>query len=415
MEINYLFWANHRGLDDAKADYLDLRQGVNGCHEFNRCRISNSTWQSLGPLICRLLLYSKGLWPKDLTKVPKRCQEYVWLESVESHWRLRTITYNQSSSYIWIYVVHTTDSHHPKRAWDPSQKSFQKKNHLETHFWKRNTLFVHGVMGGPNDNHSACAADCIGANLAGSVLKDIAGSWSTAAANLNKAHSRIVGESWPVCSARHLPNRAPFEKLLLGYAFSTKLPICNSYASWHCTSPVRRPGFHLHPSCNATGQRRYLSMVQWKKKTPAAGPDTPKNWIKLVVCVHVSPFPMVGVFRFHIWFFRGDISHGKKQRPFVGRIVARILIMDMYTRYHLGSYDHLLCPLLVQCLCLQHTKILPPEKISGTAQDYAVNSFSGYLECFPMWMIQIVIVSMINLSKEPPQVSVSLITTYEYM
>ena len=114
------------------------------------CRISNSTWQSLDPLICRLLLYSKGLWPKDLTKLPKRCQEYVWLESVESHRRLRTITYHQSSSYIWIYVVyvHTTDSHHPKRAWDHSQKSFQKTNHLETHFWKRNTLFVHGVMGG---------------------------------------------------------------------------------------------------------------------------------------------------------------------------------------------------------------------------------------------------------------------------
>ena len=70
------------------------------------------------------------------------------------------------------------------------------------------------------------------------------------------------------------------------------------------------------------------------------------------------------------------MSHSKKQRPFVGRIVARILIMDMYTRYHLGSHDHLLCPLPVR-LCLQHTKILPPEKISGTAQEYAVNSFSG--------------------------------------
>ena len=133
-------------MDDAKADYLDLRQGVNGCHEFNRFRISNSTWQSLGPLICRLPLYSKGLRPKVLTKVPKRCQEYVWLESVENHWRLRTITYHQSSSYIWIYVVYIQRICITQN-WDPSQKSFQRKKHLETHFWKRNTLFVHGVMG----------------------------------------------------------------------------------------------------------------------------------------------------------------------------------------------------------------------------------------------------------------------------
>ena len=71
--------------------------------------------------------------------------------------------------------------------------------------------------------------------------------------------------------------------------------------------PVRRPGFHLHPGCNATGQRRYLSMVQWKKKTPAAGPYTPKKMDKIGGLCPCFSFSNGRCFQIPYLIFRGYI------------------------------------------------------------------------------------------------------------